>query len=108
MQHCSVFNHGTNWENSEASNLCRYERRFQVVEPFYNGQARVQRFDGAWEVIGEQGEPLVLLAEAQGERGDAFAELSGDLVGFWKTQTLCAAVELGVLLDTKDDLCDLF
>ena len=38
-----------------------YARRFALVEPFYNGQARVERPDGALEVINERGEPEVLL-----------------------------------------------
>jgi len=71
-----------------------YERRFQSVEPFYNGQARAERFDGALEVIDEDGATVVGLRQAR--RSD-FASLSSDLVGFWKTQTIGAAVELGVI-----------
>ena len=71
-----------------------YARRFQAVEPFYNGQARVERFDGALEVIDEGGETLVALRPP---RRSEFASLSGDMVGFWRTQTIGAAVELGVI-----------
>jgi hypothetical protein len=35
-----------------------YARRFAMVEPFYNGQARVERFDGALEVIDAEGAAL--------------------------------------------------
>lgn len=38
-----------------------YHRRFASVEPFYNGQARVERFDGGLEVIGEDGSRIVEL-----------------------------------------------
>ena len=38
-----------------------YSRRFQAVEPFYNGQARVERFDGGLEVISENGDKIVEL-----------------------------------------------
>lgn len=38
-----------------------YGRRFAAVEPFYNGQARVERFDGALEVIDERGTSLLQL-----------------------------------------------
>jgi len=70
-----------------------YSRRFQSVEPFYNGQARVERFDGGLEVIDEAGTALVELREAR--RSD-LETLSADMVGFWRTQTIGAAVELGV------------
>lgn len=71
-----------------------YARRFHAVEPFYNGQARVERFDGALEVINETGDAVVELRPA---RRSEFASLSGDMVGFWRTQTIGAAVELGVI-----------
>ena len=32
-----------------------FRRRFAAVEPFYNGQARVERFDGGLEVIDPSG-----------------------------------------------------
>ncbi|MBP9892795.1 MAG: WG repeat-containing protein [Planctomycetes bacterium] len=38
-----------------------YTRRFSMMEPFYNGQARVELFDGALEVIEESGNSLVRL-----------------------------------------------
>lgn len=38
-----------------------YRRRFAMVEPFYNGQARVEGFDGALEVIDERGTTLATL-----------------------------------------------
>jgi len=71
-----------------------YERRFAAVEPFYNGQARVERMDGGLEVIDESGEALT---ELRPGRTDPFAELSRLLVGHWSTDTIAAAVELGVI-----------
>ena len=38
-----------------------YTRRFASVEPYYNGQARVERFDGGLEVIDERGHLLIEL-----------------------------------------------
>ena len=38
-----------------------HQRRFAMIEPFYNGQARVERFDQTLEVIDEHGETLVVL-----------------------------------------------
>jgi hypothetical protein len=71
-----------------------YRRRFAAVEPFYNGQARVERADGALEVIDEAGERVLELRPAL--RSD-FAALSADIVGHWRTDAIAAAVELGVL-----------
>ena len=73
-----------------------YQHRFQTVEPFYNGQARVQSWDGSWQVINEVAETLFQIDAPEGT--DVFGKVSADLVGFWKTQTLCAAVEMGVSL----------
>lgn len=71
-----------------------YSRRFVAVEPFYNGQARVERFDGGLEVINETGDVVV---ELRSSRRSEFAALSGDMVGFWRTQTIATAVKLGVI-----------
>ena len=70
-----------------------YTRRFVAVEPFYNGQARVERFDGGIEVIDETGRSVV---KPRPPSRSEFAALSGDLTGFWRTQAISAAVELGV------------
>lgn len=82
------------WMHVDLEGRPAYGRRFNAVEPFYNGQARVERLDGALEVIDENGVTLVQLRPA---RHSEFASLSGDLVGFWKTQTIGAAIELGVI-----------
>jgi len=82
------------WTHVDRAGRPAYERRFAMVEPFYNGQARVERSDGGLDVIDERGRTLGELRS--GLRSD-FAELSRDLVGFWRTQAICAAVELNVL-----------
>jgi hypothetical protein len=82
------------WMHIDLQGQPAYAQRFQAVEPFYNGQARVERFDGSLEVINERGETLVVLRPP---RRSEFASLSGDMVGFWRTQTIGAAVELGVI-----------
>lgn len=71
-----------------------YTRRFSAIEPFYNGQARVELFDGSVEVIDETGRRIV---ETRSPLRSDFAALSGDMVGFWRTQTIAAAVRLGVI-----------
>ncbi|MGC4368005.1 methyltransferase [Hydrogenophaga sp. R2] len=82
------------WMHIDHHGLPIYARRFHAVEPFYNGQARVERFDGGLEVIDHTGAPLVELRPA---RQSEFASLSADMVGFWKTQTIGAAVKLGII-----------
>lgn len=82
------------WMHVDIRGRPAYARRFHAVEPFYNGQARVERLDGALEVIDENGATLVQLRAA---RLSEFASLSGDMVGFWRTQTIGAGVELGVI-----------
>jgi hypothetical protein len=42
-----------------------YARRFAAVEPFYNGQARVEDVDGSLLVINEAGDVWVILREAR-------------------------------------------
>ena len=81
------------WMHVDLSGRPQYRRRFAAVEPFYNGQARVERFDGGLEVIDEAGVRVVELRPALKSE---FAALSDDLTGFWRTQAICAAVELGV------------
>lgn len=81
------------WTHVDGQGQAVYDRRFANVEPFYNGQARVERFDGGLEVIDEAGSTLVELRPA---RRSAFAALSADMVGFWRTDALAGAVELGI------------
>lgn len=82
------------WMHVDGRGQPAYAQRFAMVEPFYNGQARVERFDGSLEVIDEAGRTVAVLRTALRSE---FAALSADLVGFWKTETLAAAVELGVI-----------
>ena len=81
------------WHHLDLSGLPLYDRRFRNVEPFYNGQARAEGFDGSLSVIDEDGETLV---ELRKPLRSPLEELSTDMVGLWKTQTIRAAVELGV------------
>lgn len=82
------------WHHVDLGGLPLYERRFSNVEPFYNGQARAEGFYGSLCVINEFGEDLVELRELL---RSPLEELSADMVGVWKTQTIRAAVELGVI-----------
>lgn len=81
------------WMHIRRNGQPMYSRRFAMVEPFYNGQARVERFDGGLEVVDEAGTTVV---ELRPSRRSEFAALSADLVGFWRTQAIAAAVEVGL------------
>ena len=81
------------WHHVEQGGQPLYQARFQAVEPFYNGQARVEGFDGSLSVIGESGERLL---ELRKPLRSLLEDLSGDMVGMWRTQAIRAAVELGV------------
>lgn len=83
------------WHHVNAEGAPAYARRFAAVEPFYNGQARVEREDGALEVIDERGETV---SELRRPLCSELQVLSGEMVGFWRTQTLMAAVEVGLPL----------
>ncbi|RMG10990.1 MAG: methyltransferase [Deltaproteobacteria bacterium] len=82
------------WTHVDTSGRPAYQRRFAGVEPFYNGQARVERFDGGLEVIDTSGTRVVELRPALRSE---FASLSSDLVGFWRTYTAVAAAELDIV-----------
>ncbi len=81
------------WMHIDNSGQAVYTRRFAAVEPFYNSQARVERFDGGIEIIDESGSAMTELRPALRSE---FAALSEDMVGFWRTQTIVTAVELGI------------
>lgn len=81
------------WMHVDAQGCVGYRRRFASVEPFYNGQARVETFEGALELIDERGETIV---ELRGQRCSNLHALSRELVGIWRTRSVAAAVELGV------------
>lgn len=70
-----------------------YRRRFRAVEPFYNGQARVEDEGGGLLIVNPRGETVLTLRAPRRSPVDA---LSADMVGFWRTQTIRAAVALGV------------
>jgi hypothetical protein len=92
------------WTHVDRRGAPAYARRFATVEPFYNGQARVERADGGLEVIDERGQTVL---ELRGGRRSEFAALSSDLVGFWRTDAIAGAIEVGVieaLPGTTDDV----
>ena len=81
------------WHHVDLAGEPVYDRRFENVEPFYNGQARVQGFDGSLAVVDESGNTVL---ELRPQCRSPLEALSADMVGYWRTQTIRAAVELGV------------
>ena len=81
------------WHHVDLQGEPPYDTRFGNVEPFYNGQARAEGFDGSLSVVDEAAETVVELRKPP---RSPLEELSADLVGLWKTQTIRTAVELGV------------
>jgi 2-polyprenyl-3-methyl-5-hydroxy-6-metoxy-1,4-benzoquinol methylase len=81
------------WMHIDIKGVPVYERRFASVEPFYNRQSRVETPGGGLEIIDERGLTVHVLREPH---RSAFSELSADMVGFWRTQTISAAVALGL------------
>ena len=81
------------WHHADMNGEPLYIERFKNVEQFYNGQARVEGFDGSLSVIDESGQTLLELRRPSQSHLEG---LSADMVGLWRTQTIHSAVELGV------------
>jgi len=71
-----------------------YPRRFANLELFYNGQAHAEDFAGNLIVIDEVGQTVREIFKA---KNNLVGDLSSDLIGFWKAETIKLAVELRVL-----------
>lgn len=54
------------WHHINASGHPLYQRRFAAIEPFYNGQARVEDRDSSLLIIDEHGESIVNLRQGHG------------------------------------------
>jgi hypothetical protein len=70
-----------------------YSERYVAIEPFYNGVARVEKTNGSLLTIDVEGKKI---AELRSPLQKAWQSLSGQLVGFWGTETIAAAVRLQV------------
>ncbi len=81
------------WCHINISGQPMYSERYDNVEPFYNGFARVEDRYGALLIIDETGKLVQTLKERS---SSPLQQLSANLVGYWKTQTIKAAVELEI------------
>jgi hypothetical protein len=82
-----------------------YAHRFFSIEPFYNGQAHVEDFEGNLLVIDEEGKTVREIFKSP---KSFVSNLSGDLVGFWKSETIKLAVELGILDSLPGSLAEIY
>ena len=82
------------WFHLTKEGVPAYTHRFIDIEPFYNGQAHAQTRGGALVIINETGD---VIREVSSSQNDFMSELSNDLVGFWKSETIKLAVDLGLL-----------
>jgi len=82
------------WFHITKKGVATYTHRFADIEPFYNGQAHAQTHMGALVIINETGDVIREISPAQ---KNLTGDLSSDLVGFWKSETIKLAIELGLL-----------
>ncbi|CAA0097857.1 Phenazine-1-carboxylate N-methyltransferase [BD1-7 clade bacterium] len=81
------------WFHIDSEGNAIYPERYQSIEPFYNGCSRVELTNGALITIDEFGEVVRTIRSAT---NDPFAELSADMVGYWRTFSISTFVELGL------------
>lgn len=92
------------WFHIKRDGSAAYLSRFLHIEPFYNGQAHAEDFDGNLLVIDEAGQTVREIFKPQ---RNLIGNLSGDLVGFWKAETIRLAVELNLLDNLPGSLDEL-
>ena len=81
-----------------------YKRRFRSVENFYNTVAYAETHQGQILTINQNGETIAPIGFEHRTESSILHELSADLVGYWKTQTLHAAIQLKILDHLPADL----
>ena len=83
----------TGWYHIDRQGNAIYPARYESIENFYNGRARVEHFNGSVFTIDEKGSKLHTLRTPI---VSPFESLSNDMVGYWKTFTIAAGVQLGL------------
>jgi hypothetical protein len=81
------------WYHIDKNGKPIYVERYASVEPFYNGLSRVETLSGALQIINECGD---VVRELRAATSDEFGALSADMVGYWRTFTIAAAVDLKI------------
>ncbi len=78
------------WFHINKQGIPIYKARYQQVEPFYNGVARVKTFEGDLITINTVGDTMAQLSSASA----SWQALSNEMVGFWHTEIIAAAASL--------------
>jgi hypothetical protein len=81
------------WHHINMQGEAVYPQYYKMIEPFYNGYARVEDEWGSLLIIDESG---VIIKTLKNPTQTPLQQLSGDLVGYWKTQTIKSAVEFKI------------
>ncbi|MHA1730847.1 MAG: methyltransferase [Promethearchaeota archaeon] len=93
------------WCHLDVKGIPIYKERYASVEPFYNGQALVKNFRGDLGILDETGNWQHTIRDSQkvtegtsnlGDTMKLVQEIQWDLTAYWHTQTIHAAVELGI------------
>lgn len=71
-----------------------YSSRYKTVEPFYNEYARAEEFSGRIGQINIFGEMEVIISNPSSLM--VMHQISSELVGFWKTYLVNAAVQMNI------------
>jgi predicted transcriptional regulator len=81
------------WFHINISGEQLYDMRYNMVEPFYNGVARVETKDGALLTIDTTNTIISTIREPIQK---SWQSLSGDMVGFWRTEIIATAIKLNL------------
>jgi len=92
------------WHHIGQDGSSVYSDHYSSVEPFYNGFSRCETFGGGLVIIDERGQRV---REIRPDTVDYFADLSADMVGYWRTFTISTAVELGIFDALPSSLSEL-
>lgn len=83
------------WFHTNIKGKQIYDHRYKMVEPFYNGYAKVETFDGLLGQIDITGNIKHVIHTP--DTISQMHQISGELVGFWKTYLINAASQMGIL-----------
>ena len=81
------------WFHIDTEGSPLYYQRYESAEPFYNGLSRVSTRDGSIVVINLKGEIVKAVRE---HKQNLLMTMSHDLVGYWKSFLLMAAIDFGI------------
>ena len=84
------------WHHVDARGQACYIERYAAVEPFYNGLARVDAFNGLRLRIDPKGIAVDRFEGGQAANNAAFHLVSADVVGYWKSLAIACAVQAGL------------